>query len=350
MTPSELISVLHDMGVRCVSPGNGRVELLVNSGAVPQAAIDLAKPRKAGLLTYLNSNIEKAPKRQRKHLWDLDATDTWMRAIGTIDGMLSDFAALAYHVEAFEGEWDVYFRPGKSLAVDYCEGRKSILESAVKGVIGESVRLNLIAEQHCSQSKPEKLKVKDSPASNGYINQARPTEYKGTVYRSKSEAMFARYLELSLGDWCANRDDGFIATAGFQYEPAYMELSGWRPDFLVFCTSLPCSITLDARLSMGFKYSAPSTSYSIYEYKPSRPTDTYIEEFKQRCNAILSNAYDDDLRYGTTCSIYYGSPFSNDRSVIDVDEGFIEDREHDWLKEYETKVKATRFDLKNQGD
>jgi hypothetical protein len=55
MTPSELVSVLHGMGVRCVSPGDGRVKLLVDSGAVPQAAIDLAKPLKTELATYLNS-------------------------------------------------------------------------------------------------------------------------------------------------------------------------------------------------------------------------------------------------------------------------------------------------------
>ncbi len=56
MTPSELVSVLHDSwGVRCVSPGDGRVKLLVDSGAVPQAAIDLAKPLKTELAAYLNS-------------------------------------------------------------------------------------------------------------------------------------------------------------------------------------------------------------------------------------------------------------------------------------------------------
>lgn len=55
MTPSELVSVLHHMGVRCVSPCAGRVKLLVDSGAVPQSAIDLAKPLKTELANYLNS-------------------------------------------------------------------------------------------------------------------------------------------------------------------------------------------------------------------------------------------------------------------------------------------------------
>ena len=55
MTPSELVSALHELGVRCTSPGDGRVKLLVDSGAVPQSAIDLAKPLKADLAAYLNS-------------------------------------------------------------------------------------------------------------------------------------------------------------------------------------------------------------------------------------------------------------------------------------------------------
>ena len=55
MTPSELLSALHEMGVRVVSPGDGRVKLLVDSGAVPQAAVDLARPLKADLAAYVNS-------------------------------------------------------------------------------------------------------------------------------------------------------------------------------------------------------------------------------------------------------------------------------------------------------
>lgn len=195
-------------------------------------------------------------------------------------------------------------------------------------------------EPMCSQANPE-----TSYVARCDVKTARPTEYKGIVYRSKSEAMFARYLELSSYDWIASREGGFPATVGFHYEPEYLDVNGWRPDFLVFYTSLPCEISRNARARIGKKYSAPETICHIVEYKPSRPTKTYVSEFIARCNCIFSNAYSDMLAYGAYAAIYYGSIFEPERGVIAIIDDEGEDEGFDWLAKYEDQVKATRFDL-----
>ena len=76
--------------------------------------------------------------------------------------------------------------------------------------------------------------------------EATPTEYKGIRFRSKSEAIFARALDLT-------------PDLLWEYEPVETE-SGWKPDFRVDDYFGPDHTVLS----------------SLVEYKPSRPTDTYM--------------------------------------------------------------------------
>lgn len=79
---------------------------------------------------------------------------------------------------------------------------------------------------------------------------ARPTEYKGVVYRSKSEAMYAASIHSRGHKWI--------------YEPRFLDLDGWRPDF---------AIPVHNGNEFGFE---------VIEYKPYRPTETYLTELAKR--------------------------------------------------------------------
>lgn len=164
----------------------------------------------------------------------------------------------------------------------------------------------------------------------------RQTEYKGVVYKSKCEAMFARWLELHL------KGRGSIGS-GFLYEPAGMSaLTGWTPDFVAFEISRPTEITLCG---------LPCLEYTVIEYKPSRPTDTYIREFANRCKELFEEWERRewlDIAYRAAFVLQYGSVFNHDRSSIHVCSDFgwtAIDCKKDWLKLYEKEVAATRFDL-----
>jgi hypothetical protein len=176
---------------------------------------------------------------------------------------------------------------------------------------------------------------------------ARPTEYKGVRYRSKSEAMFARFLELELderrymgshkGPWFNNGLNN--GASGFIYEPESLEVDGWKPDFLVHQTW--------ERIVQG--YSLPVTDYQIIEYKPSKPTRTYAEEFALRCAVLFEKFSDRDMWWFSrrcSCVIYWGSVFNECRGLVSIEGLEVEfDGDHDWISDFEEEIKATRFDL-----
>lgn len=97
--------------------------------------------------------------------------------------------------------------------------------------------------------------------------EARPTEYKGVRFRSKSEATFARTLDIAGTDWA--------------YEPQPEE-GGHSWDFLIW----------PGRLS---SHCFPT----MVEYKPSRPTDTYID-----------NLTSDVKRQPVESILVWGNPWS----------------------------------------
>jgi len=88
------------------------------------------------------------------------------------------------------------------------------------------------------------------------IKTARPTEFKGVVYRSKSEAMFAASISYLGYKWI--------------YEPRFFEIDGWRPDF---------AIPVHNGNEFGFE---------VIEFKPYRATETYMEELADRFRRLRS--------------------------------------------------------------
>jgi len=162
---------------------------------------------------------------------------------------------------------------------------------------------------------------------------ARPTEYRGIQYRSKCEAMFARYLTL--------REDGF--TGGYQYEPEGLQMFlQWIPDFVVF------RMVTNSYSLAGL----PCLDYQVIEYKPSEPTGTYTTEWAANCKTLFE-AWENrgwlDVAYRSSFALYFGSVFNQDRGIFycGPDAGWKAQRyQQDWLSHYEKEVKATRFDLK----
>lgn len=103
--------------------------------------------------------------------------------------------------------------------------------------------------------------------------QAIPTDYAGTRFRSKSEAIFARALDLSGISW--------------QYEPKQWTASdGWVPDFWVILPSLRGTIISCA-----------------VEYKPAKPTEAYFTLLDRRFNELEPRL---DGHYEL---VAWGSPF-----------------------------------------
>jgi hypothetical protein len=84
----------------------------------------------------------------------------------------------------------------------------------------------------------------------------RPTEYAGVRFRSKSEAVFARCLDLAGHKW--------------QYEPGL--IAGHQWDFLI-----------DRKYSHGRFHSEKSRDRFVFiEYKPSEPTMAYVDSIIER--------------------------------------------------------------------
>lgn len=162
------------------------------------------------------------------------------------------------------------------------------------------------------------------------VFEARPTEYKGTVFRSKCEAMFARWLELK------GIEDG--DPFGIIYEPKYFTtLDGWVPDFLVWSV-------LDTDIGLA------QVQRVLYEYKPSKPTETYLQTYHKR-TAELQDTYKSCGEIGFSHQLIYGSVYSKDRGRAFgnphyQDYGRL--NSWNWIGNFEDAIKATRFDLEAQ--
>lgn len=163
-----------------------------------------------------------------------------------------------------------------------------------------------------------------------------PTEYKGVRYRSKCEAMFARWLDLSNEEllsvplnWKA---------FGYEYEPDGMDVDGWKLDFLSW------RVHSSVNKSTGFLI--PTIFYEFIEYKPSKPTGAYLETLGNRFDKLQAKlAFYDGLVVRSSFSCYCGSTFSEIRDCINYVDGEWEWSGYDWLINFESDVKSTRFDL-----
>ena len=102
------------------------------------------------------------------------------------------------------------------------------------------------------------------------------TEYKGIIFRSKSEAIFARCL-----DFWVDEDKNKIRH--WLYEVGWSG-KGTEKDFDFFITS-------------SDKSNAVFRHLAFIEYKPSKPTETYLKKWRGKSAAVI-NKYKSILDYG----------------------------------------------------
>lgn len=119
----------------------------------------------------------------------------------------------------------------------------------------------------------------------------------------------------------------------WRYEPEELKLdcnNGWMPDFSVITNE-----------NYGFVH-------ELIEYKPTMPTETYLEELKERFDNIQQEI--PQTRYAD-CLCICMSPFKNEHNVIinftDMCALQLGDKEVDMWKEQLIKAREFRFDLKH---
>lgn len=179
---------------------------------------------------------------------------------------------------------------------------------------------------------------------------ARPTEYKGIQYRSKCEAMFAMWLDISQSWGEAFEKENYNNTlglfkTGFCYEPSFLSVNKWTPDFLLW------RVTPGGRGESNGMNGLPYLYWEVIEYKPSRPTQTYVDGFYSKCFEVW-NKFSDDKCYHIDFNIYYGSIFNADRGMFkthayEVDRiGFHHDPV-DWMGDKVEAIQSYRFDLED---
>lgn len=155
---------------------------------------------------------------------------------------------------------------------------------------------------------------------------ATPTEYKGVRYRSKSEAMFARHLELCNQAMLDSADHLSQFACGFIYEDPYFSIDGHAHDFHVWQT----------RYSVSDGMTIQS---ALFEYKPSKPTIAYCNKFFANVASLRSRGK--SIR---VARIFYGSIYSraDEIGVVYEDMTFSES---DWMAKHREAIQSTRFDL-----
>jgi hypothetical protein len=153
---------------------------------------------------------------------------------------------------------------------------------------------------------------------------ASPTEYRGTVYRSKCEAMFARWLDLR------NSDDAVV-----MYEPDWAEIGDYVPDFAVI-----------RPVADGERIPRFLTCVELIEYKPSRPTLSYVKKTMQKLQKIAERELPKSEVDEIQICVYFGSVYTEDRGVFHVSgTGGFTHNSINWLSVHEKAVRDFRFDL-----
>jgi len=162
----------------------------------------------------------------------------------------------------------------------------------------------------------------------------RPTEYRGVTYRSKCEAMFARWLD---HQYCPE-------TQLIQYEPTWASCGEYVPDFL---TQSP--VMLHHRDNNHIAKFA--TCIELIEYKPSMPTITYCNTVMKKLKTVADRelAHIDEVTE-ILLSVYFGSVYTNDRGVFRVNPvgGCRQPIAMNWLTIYEKQIREYRFDLESE--
>lgn len=156
---------------------------------------------------------------------------------------------------------------------------------------------------------------------------ARETEYKGIVFKSKSEAQLAYIYDLD------NINFNLIRLLNYQYEPHnFITKDGYIPDFL--------------RITV-YKDSPFPINYDIIEYKPTMPNKIYLKYLEKQFTEISQK---DGYNFIDGYLLYFGSIYNRDISCLMFrkeemkfgSESFI----LSWItKEYYDMVSKYRFDL-----
>ena len=163
---------------------------------------------------------------------------------------------------------------------------------------------------------------------NATMRKAIPTEFMGVRYRSKSEAQFA----------CAW--DTYFGCYLLEYEPEYLRVEGWVPDFLL--------IYQPPRDIGGAMWA------NIIELKPTTPSKTYLENIApkiQRATEILP--FVESTGEVWSGSFYKGGAFQTKRVIQCPDSGacyFEESERFEFGPETQKHVLEYRFDLKHGGN
>ena len=151
-----------------------------------------------------------------------------------------------------------------------------------------------------------------------------PTDYAGVRFRSKSEAVFARSLDLA----GANRASGLM----WSYEQDTTKLLGE-------------GTTSDFTLVFKLEHGGDLLLWQI-EYKPSKPSAAYVENWVKRIRA--------NGRLVGLHAIAYGSPWNHEYGMVGIGEGFtgLEEESGAWplgAQSYAAQARSYRFDLANPG-
>lgn len=115
-----------------------------------------------------------------------------------------------------------------------------------------------------------------------------PTEYDGVLFKSKSEAIFARNMSLVGMTW--------------EYEPErFTSSDGWIPDFFAV-----------------FKGSNKKIWTAMIEYKPSQPSNAYFKNASRRFYSIGFGKEYPPFQFALIAS---GSSFTDQKFLFDLKEG-----------------------------
>lgn len=183
------------------------------------------------------------------------------------------------------------------------------------------------------------------------------TEYKGIRYRSKCEAMFARYLDLRTTQYSEYQQlkaigDGLsivCSSRGIYYEPT-THVGGWKPDFLVWNVEVPDRAEFDIAVEKCLPgLLVPRLYMEFAEYKPCLPTRVYCDRFHANAKKwTRSTTLMADFR------IYFGNPYDYPNKpcgliTFDPYESRWEvDYESDWLASIASNLLSYRFDLESR--
>lgn len=167
-----------------------------------------------------------------------------------------------------------------------------------------------------------------------------PTQYKGILFDSKSEAIFARSLDV----W--NKKQNGYGKLTWQYHPEKFQIDRYCPDFSCAPIISQCH-ALDANLKIR-----------LIEYKPSRPTSAYINRIANYFNEIKnSDHFNIIYHYMIIC---YGNTFEETplRKILIchkktkrthiIDSRLSDDLTPEFNTECLSEAKKYRFDLEHQ--